>query len=82
MTTSISHKLRKLRAKLRGMLKSWTIWINGLLAAAPAALDYASMQLPLLNAYLPPNLYSWAFGAVIAANIALRFKTTKPLEEK
>lgn len=70
-------------AKLRGAYKSLTVWFNGVIAAAPAALLYAQDQLPMLRDYLPTNMYGYAFGATVLGNLALRFfRTRDALENK
>lgn len=79
----MAAKWRLLVAKLRGSLKSLTVWFNGVMAAAPAALLYAQDQLPMLRDYLPLNLYGYAFGATVLGNLALRFfRRQDPLEDK
>lgn len=76
-------KWRLLAAKLRGSLKSLTVWFNGVMAAAPMALLYAQDQLPMLRDYMPNNLYGYAFGATVLGNLALRFfRRQDPLESK
>lgn len=71
-----------LLAKLRGALKSWTVWANGLLLMALPFLPVLQDSLPQLQAYLPENFYKWAMLGVLVGNIALRFKTTTSLAEK
>lgn len=74
--------LDQLQAKLDRVHRSFTIWFNGLMAAAVPALIFAQDQLPLLKEYLPTDFYGMAFIAVIVGNIVLRFHTSLPLEQK
>lgn len=68
--------------KLRGALRSLTIWVTSLFAALTPALDYAQTQIPQLAAILPANLYQWSFGSLVVASILLRFHTKTALEYK
>lgn len=81
-TTTLLTRWTTFKLKLAGAIKSCTIWFNGIMAMLPSALDYATTQLPLLNSYLPQRLYAWIFVTTILGNMALRFKTNKPLELK
>jgi hypothetical protein len=56
--------------------------VNAVLAAMAPGLDFAQTQLPILRDYLPANIYAWAFGIIIVANIIMRFRTKEPLEHK
>ena len=66
----------------RGVRKSLTIWFNTLLLAALPVFEIAHSYLPELQTYLPDNVYKWMGIIVVVGNIALRFRTTKPLKEK
>lgn len=66
----------------RGVKRSLTIWFNALLLAALPVFEITHSYLPELQAYLPDNVYKWMGIFVVVGNIALRFKTTKPLKEK
>lgn len=66
----------------RGVKKSLTIWFNGLLLAALPVFELTHDYLPELQTYLPDNVYKWMGIIVVVGNIALRFRTTKPLKEK
>lgn len=72
----------KLYLKLRGAWRSLTMWFNGAIAVTAAMLPTAIDQLPLLKAYVPHNLYAWAFVAAVVGNILLRCKTNSALENK
>lgn len=67
---------------LRGVRKSLTIWFNSALLAALPVFELAHSYLPELQSYLPDNVYRIMGIITVAGNIALRFKTTKPLSEK
>ncbi len=67
---------------LRGMSKSLTIWFNGMLIALFPIFELVHDVMPEIQSYLPDNVYKWVGIIVVMGNIALRFKTTKPLKEK
>lgn len=70
------------RAKLARAHKSMTIMANALAAGVVAAIPYAAEQWPVLQPYMTVENYK-RFGLVIvAANIALRFKTSQALHDK
>lgn len=69
-----------MKAKLLNMWKSWTIWFNGVAAAALGILPMAQDSLPALQQYVPD--IKWAAVSIIVGNVLLRFKTNKPLQEK
>ncbi len=75
-----------MKEAIKGMRKSLTIWINGiLLSTSPFIFDglaYAATELPKLQEYMPENHYKTMMFLVIGANIVLRFKTTQALAEK
>lgn len=79
---------RKTRAAktAKGMLRSWTLWFNGiLLALLPFASDILLLLpqiLPEIQPYMPANAYEFMGKVVVIGNILLRFRTTKPLAEK
>lgn len=68
--------------KLKMAWKSWTIWFNALAATLLAGLPTAAEMFPQMQAYLPHTWYQALGALVIGANILLRFKTNKPLDEK
>jgi hypothetical protein len=73
-------------AKLRGALRSATMWVNGLfLAAYPFAdqiVQGVQENLPGLAQYLPANVFKTVGLAVILFNIYQRTRTSKSLAEK
>ena len=68
-------------AKIKGMYKSWTVWLNGIGILVLQFADSLQSSLPIIKEYIPQQAYS-ALGFVLAINILLRFKTTKSLAEK
>lgn len=72
----------QLKAKLRGSIKSLTIWFNGVVAAAVPALAYLQDQYETIRAAIPANMTTYAVLGLVTVNVLLRFKTKKPLEEK
>lgn len=72
--------------KLRGALRSATMWVNGLfLAAYPFAdqiVQGVNEYLPALQPYLPENVFKGVGLAVILFNIYQRTRTSKSLAEK
>ena len=80
------NKLKELSTaftnKLLNSWRSWTIWINSIFAMILFELPNLQSDFPQLQGYLPDNFYKWAMGAIIAANIILRFKTAQDLANK
>ncbi len=78
--------LESFKLKLAGMYKSFTIWINGLLLAAMPFLDNilgaVRDNLPAVSQWLTADILKGAAVFILVANIALRFKTSKPLQDK
>ena len=74
--------LCKFGQKLRGCPKSCVMRVNAAFAVLAPGLDYAQMQIPLLQAYLPEHIYGWAFGIILVANVIMRFRTKEALEHK
>jgi len=71
-----------LKAKLNGAKRSLTIWVNGLAGALIIGLPEAQIAFPQLRDYVPHNMYHYAMGALIVANILIRFRTKTGLENK
>lgn len=67
-------------AKLRGALKSLTIWFNAAAAAVLGILPMLQDALPAIQQYVPD--IRWAAVVVIVGNLALRFKTSTALQDK
>lgn len=82
MPTYLSYEWMLLKEKLRGALKSWTVWFNALMATAIPFLDYAQDQIPSLSGLVPSDFYRYVLGAVVVANLFLRFKTDRSLASK
>lgn len=68
--------------KLKGSYKSLVIWFNGAALSLMGLLDLFHDSLSELSQYLPDNLYKKIGLTVVVANILLRFKTSKGLENK
>lgn len=74
--------LAKAWLHLRGAVRSWTIWFNGVMAAGLAALPSLQDWFPQLQNYLPTKPYQYATVLLLVGNFLLRFKTTKSLAAK
>ena len=64
--------------KIKGMLKSRTMWFSGLLMMFGAISDNSDKLQSLLDAHTY-NILMLIVGVVVAA---LRFVTTQPIEDK
>ena len=69
-------------ATLNGVLKSVTMWFNGILLALLPTFEMAADAVPQLHDYLPDNVYKTMGLIAIGGNILLRFKTSQPLKDK
>jgi Golgi nucleoside diphosphatase len=67
---------------LHGILKSWVLWFNGIMLSLMPAFEYAAANYPELHEYIPDNVYKHVGLFIVGVNMALRFKTSKPLKEK
>lgn len=67
---------------LKNSWKSMTIWFNAMVGGILSMGDTIKDNLPFAQQYLTPDLIKYAVIAVIAINIALRFKTNKSLADK
>lgn len=67
---------------LRGALRSATMWVNGMAGAGIAALPVLRDNFPQIEQYLDHQLYRYAMGVIVAANIMLRVKTKSSLADK
>ena len=72
--------------KLRGALRSATMWVNGLFLAAYPFADQIIAgvrdNLPALAEYMPANVFKGVGLAVILFNIYQRTRTNQSLAEK
>ena len=68
--------------KLKGCYKSVVIWFNGLALSFLSLFELFHDSLPELSQYVPDNIYKKVGLAIVVGNLALRFKTSKPLQEK
>jgi len=71
-----------LKSRIKGALRSVTIWFNALVGAAIILLPDAATSLSGLQPYIPHNIFQWTMGIVVAANIILRFHTKLDLKDK
>lgn len=71
-----------IKGRLRNAWKSLTIWCNLAFANLMLLLPVAQDSFPALREYIPADIYQVMMGVVVAANIALRFKTTTDLKDK
>lgn len=74
--------LAKIKAKLAGAMRSWTIRANTVMGVAVVVVPMLKDDFPSMQGILPDTLYKVAMGTILAVNFALRFKTKKPLEER
>lgn len=72
----------KITSKLKGAWKSYTIWFNSVGIALLSGLPAVADAIPQMQAFLPEDLYRVIGGVIVGANILLRFKTSKSLDEK
>jgi len=68
--------------KLKKSYKSTVIWFNGILLSIIGLLDLFHSSLGEISQYVPDSLYKKIGLIVLIANILLRFKTDKGLENK
>jgi hypothetical protein len=69
-------------AKLRGALRSWTVWFNSLAALAWAFLPDLLDWMPSVAPYVDEGIYKKAMLVLLVGNLALRFKTRHGLGDK
>ena len=79
---TIKDKWAGFLAKLRRAHKSATIWANAAAAGVVSAIPYIADQYPALQPYMGADLYKHIGLVIVAANIALRFKTSTALHDK
>jgi len=68
--------------KIKKMWKSRVVWFNSLAASVIVGLPFVADSIPQMQAFLPNDYYRWIGGIIVGANILLRFKTNKALDEK
>ncbi len=72
--------------KIRGALRSVTVWVNGMLLAAWPFADKIMQavrdNLPALQPYLPEDVFRNVGLAVVIFNIFQRARTTQSLAQK
>lgn len=74
--------MNKLKAKLKRLHKSLTVWFNSVLLAALPAVEYANAHLPQVKQFLGDKVYMAIGISALVGNILLRLKTTKDLADK
>ena len=79
---NISSWLSTAWLHIKGAVRSWTIWFNGAVAAAWAALPTLQSWFPQLQSYLPSKGYQYGMMLLIIGNFVLRFKTKTSLVAK
>jgi len=75
-------KIRMLKRRLQGAVRSMTIWVNSVFGAVLLGLPELQLTFPQIQPYVPEQFFKYAMGAVIVANILLRFKTNIDLAAK
>lgn len=68
--------------KLKGCYKSMTMWFNGLALSFLSLFELFHDSLPELSQYIPDNMYKKVGLGIVVGNLLLRFKTSKPLQDK
>lgn len=71
-----------MKEKIKGMLKSWTIWFNGVVVTIVAGMPLLQDMLPQFAPLLSPGIYKNVTLFVVLVNLFLRFKTRQSLAEK
>lgn len=69
-------------AKLRGAVKSLTIWLNGIGLAVVAGWNEITESVPQLQQYVDAQTYKYLALSLVVGNIIVRFRTRSPLEHK
>lgn len=82
MKEKLKHLLADIKAKFKGVRKSWTMKFNALLLAALPVLLYLQDSLPMLRDFMDISTYQHVGLIVVAVNMALRFRTDKSLKDK
>lgn len=67
---------------LKNAWKSLTIWFNGIAMALLGMMDTLKENLPFAQTYLTPDMLKYAAIGIVAANVLLRFRTSKSLADK
>jgi hypothetical protein len=74
--------MKKIWPHIKGAYKSVTMWINGAFAAVISNWDAIMQNYPQLGQYMNADHFKYIAGAIVVANIALRFRTNKSLADK
>jgi hypothetical protein len=68
--------------KRKAFWKSATLWFNSLVATLAVMLPDLMLQLPVLQPYLPTDVFKWMFLGTVVGNILLRIRTSTALGVK
>ena len=67
---------------LRGTVRSFTVWFNGITGTLTAMIPFIPEYLPEMKPYLTQKTYLTLLAINAIGNILLRIKTNKSLAEK
>lgn len=67
---------------LKGALKSWTVWLSALLAAAPEILPALQANFSVLTPFIPDGSETRTLQVIGVLVFLLRLKTTTSLASK
>ena len=71
-----------IKARLRGMWKSLSVWFNGVVATLLAALPILQESIGQVRELVTADTYKALALALVVGNVLLRFRTTKDLADK
>ena len=60
---------------MKAFWKSVTIWFNGVVLGIVELVPMLVEQLPVMKAYLPDDIYKWAFLTLVIGNTVIRART-------
>lgn len=74
--------LKNLKADLKRLHTSLTIWFNSVVGSVALAMPEAVSAFPQLQEYVSPEFYKQAMVVLLVGNFLLRFRTNRPLRDK
>ena len=74
--------MKKFKQRLKGMWRSSTMCVNAMFIAMLPLYNEFLVDLPILKAYMPDNIYQHVGLAVVIVNMFLRFRTNTDLAHK
>ncbi|MFA6121931.1 MAG: hypothetical protein WCT35_04960 [Sideroxydans sp.] len=74
--------IKNLKADLKRMHASLTIWFNGIVGGLALAVPEAVAAFPQLQEYVSPEFYKQMMVVLLVGNFLLRFRTSRPLRDK